>query len=60
MILDIKSIPQNAKKRILHFWIDVNRQNPLYLLTFFEKIYVKFSTRDIKLNDNFSKGGYEI
>lgn len=60
MILDVKSIPQNAKKRILHFWIYFNRQNRLYLLTFFEKIYVKFSTRDIKLIDNFSKGGYEI
>ena len=60
MILDIKSIPQNAKKRILHFWIYVNRLNPLYLLAFFRKNYIKFSTRDIKLIDNFSKGGYEI
>ena len=60
MILDIKSIPQNAKKRILHFWIDVNRLNPLYLLIFFRKNDIKFSTRDIKLIDNFSKGGYEI
>ena len=60
MILDIKSIPQNAKKRILHFWIDVNRLNPLCLLNFFRKNYIKFSTRDIKLNDNFSQGGYEI
>ena len=60
MILDIKSIPQNAKKRILHFWIYFNQLNPLYLLTFFRKNYIKFSTRDIKLNDNFSKGGYEI
>jgi hypothetical protein len=60
MILDIKSIPPNAEKRILHFWIDVNRLNPLCLLTFFEKLYVKFSTRDIRYIDNFSKGGYEI
>lgn len=60
MILDVKSIPPNAKKRILHFWIYFNRLNPLYLLTFFEKIYVKFSTRDIKLIDNFLQGGYEI
>ena len=60
MILDIKSIPQNAKKRILHFWIYVNHLNLLYLLTFFRKNYIKFSTRDIKLIDNFSKGGYEI
>ena len=60
MNFDVKSIPQNAKKRILHFWIYFNRQNPLYLLTFFEKIYVKFSTRDIRYIDNFSKGGYEI
>ena len=60
MILDIKSIPQNAKKRILHFGIYFNRPNPLYLLTFSRKNYIKFSTRDIKLNDNFSKGGYEI
>ena len=60
MILDIKSIPQNAKKRILHFWIYFNCLNPMYLLTFFRKNYIKFSTRDIKLIDNFSKGGYEI
>ena len=60
MILDIKSIPQNAKKRRLHFWIYFNCLNPLYLLTFFRKNYIKFSTRDIKLIDNFSKGGYEI
>lgn len=60
MILDIKSIPQNAKKRILRFWIYLNCLNPLYLLAFFRKNYIKFSTRDIKLNDNFSKGGYEI
>ena len=60
MILDIKSIPQNAKKRILHFWIYLNCLNPLCLLAFFRKNYIKFSTRDIKLNDNFSKGGYEI
>jgi hypothetical protein len=60
MILDIKSIPQNAKKRILHFRIYLNHLNPLYLLTFFRKNYIKFSTRDIKLIDNFSKGGYEI
>ena len=60
MILDVKSIPQNAKKRILHFWIYFNRLNSLYLLTFFEKIYVNFSTRDIKLIDNFLQGGYKI
>jgi hypothetical protein len=60
MILDIKSIPQNAKKRILHFWIYFNRLNPLYLLNFFKKNDIKYSTRNIKLNDNFSKGGYEI
>ena len=60
MILDIKSIPQNAKKRILHFWIYFNQLKLLYLLTFFRKNYIKFSTRDIKLIDNFLKGGYEI
>ena len=60
MILDIKSIPQNAKKRILHFRIYFNCLNPLYLLNFFRKNDIKFSTRDIKLIDNFSKGGYEI
>ena len=60
MILDVKSIPPNAKKRILHFGIYVNRLNPLYLLNFFRKNYIKFSTRDIKLIDNFLQGGYEI
>ena len=60
MILDVKSIPQNAKKRILHFWIYFNRLNHLYLLNFFRKNDIKFSTRDIRYIDNFSKGGYEI
>ena len=60
MILDIKSISQNAKKRILHFWIYFNRLNPLYLLTILRKNNIKFSTRDIRYTDNFSKGGYEI
>ena len=59
MILDIKSIPQNAKKTILLFWIYFNRLNPLYLVTFFEKEDIKLSTRDIRYIDNFSKGGYE-
>ena len=60
MILDIKSIPQNAKKRILHFWIYFNQLNPLYLLTFFRKNYIKFSTRDVRYYDKFLKGGHEI
>lgn len=60
MNFDVKSIPPNAKKRILHFWIYFNCLNPLYILAFFGKNYIKFSTRDIKLIDNFSKGGYEI
>ena len=60
MILDIKSIPQNAKKRILHFWIYFNQLNPLYLQTFFRKNYIKFSTRDVRYYDKFLKGGHEI
>ena len=60
MILDVKSIPQNAKKSILHFCIYSNCLNLLFLLTFFEKKDINLSTRDIKLIDNFLQGGYEI
>ena len=60
MILDIKSIPQNAKKRILLFGICFNYLNPLYLQTFFRKNYIKFSTRDVRYYDKFLKGGHEI
>ena len=60
MILDVKSIPQNAKKRILHFWIYFNQLNLLFLLTFFEKEDINLSTRDVRYYDKFLKGGHEI